>query len=58
MKGGYDSIVMTVFFRARFGGLDSLMKMLLSVDVLQPLVIDALLEWMPDYMSDGAGPVG
>jgi hypothetical protein len=38
--------------RARFGGLDSLMRMLLSVDILQPLVMDALLEWLPDYMSD------
>ena len=38
----------------RFGGLDSLMRMLLGVDILQPSVMDALLEWLPDYMSDGA----
>ena len=44
--------------RKRFGGLDSLMRLLLGVDVLQPLVVDALLEWMPDYMSDGGGPMG
>ena len=29
------------------------MRMLLSVDILQPQVMDALLEWLPDYMSDG-----
>ena len=40
--------------RVRFGRRDSLVQMLLGVDMLQPLVIDALLEWLPDYMSDGA----
>lgn len=39
-------------FRGRFGGFDSLIRLLLGVDVLQPLVTDVLLEWLPDYMSD------
>ena len=29
------------------------MKMLLGVDSLQPLVMNALLETLPEYMSDG-----
>ena len=29
------------------------MRMLLGVDELQTHVMDALLEWLPDYMSDG-----
>ncbi len=37
--------------RARFGGLDSLMRLLMGVDALQTLVIDVLLEWMAEYMS-------
>ena len=29
------------------------MRLLLGVDVIQPLVADVLLEWLPDYMEDG-----
>ena len=31
------------------------MRLLMGVDVLQVPVIDVLLEWLPDYMSDGGG---
>ena len=38
--------------RARLGGLDSVMRLLLGIEALQPSVVDVLLEKLPEYMDN------
>ena len=41
------------FYRSRFGGLDSLVHLLLGVTAIQPKVARILLEKLPEYIDDG-----
>ena len=57
-----ESIIMIVFMRIatrlgshhreRRGGLDSLVRMLLGVELIQPKLIQLLLEKLPDYSTE------
>ena len=38
--------------RSRFGGLDSLVRLLLGVTAIQPKVALTLLEKLPEYIDD------
>lgn len=45
---------MLIVARARSMGLDSLLRLLLGVECIQPSVVNALLERVPEYMDDSS----
>ena len=47
-----STVASSLLPRARSMGLDSLLRLLLGVECIQPSVVGVLLERMPEYMDD------